>query len=98
MLGRQGIGFKMVDHIILEVNGHLALLGLHPLATDGEDVIPAILVEHIGQQRRTQDVTHLNTTQARLDLRHHLLGHHIALHHVGLVGFDHAEQGFRRPG
>ena len=68
-----------------------ALLRRNALAGDGEDVIPTVLVEQVGQQRRAQDLANLRAAQAGLDLRHHLLRDHIALHDLDAVGFEHAK-------
>ena len=71
---------------------HAALLRRGALATDGEDVVPAVGVEHVGQQRSAQQGAHLVARQARTELRDHVLGDHIALHDFHAVRRDEAEQ------
>ena len=54
------------------------------------DVIPAVGMKNIHQQRRPQNKAHLVFRQARPQLRHHLLRHHVALLDINFVLIDDA--------
>ncbi len=95
-LARQFGRFQGGELVAVEARHHAAPLRLGTLAPDGEDVVPAVGVEDVGEQRRAEHVAHLRARHAGLDGGGLLARHHVALHHLDAVGGDDAEQVVRR--
>ena len=77
---RQGVLLKLQDYAPL----------LYHISTFAQlvEIIPAIGMESILDQRRTHDKAHLGFVHAGAQLQHHFGGDDIALLDIHLVGFD----------
>ena len=96
-LARQSAaGVDALQRVALEQDDDAAQLRLGALATDREDVVPAVGVERIGEQRRAEDVAHLGPGHARLDQRRLLAGDDVALDDLEPVRRDDAEEAVGR--
>src|SRR3954452_12629594 len=84
VLGRQ-IGGRAQQLVAVEEQGKpLLLFELAAFAID-EHIVPALGMERIGDQRRSQQKTHLRARHAGLQFRNRLLIQEIALLHIDLV-------------
>src|ERR671918_729800 len=83
--GGDHVAVEARDFAILEEYGELALLALGARLLAPVDVIPAVGVEDVGEQRRAQDRAHLLLAHAGLQLPDHFLRHEIALLDVDAV-------------
>ena len=68
-LGRLAAAFDALEDVVLEADDDPAQLRRRALAPDREDVVPAIGVERVGEERRAEHVAHLGAGQAGLDER-----------------------------
>ena len=64
-LGKGSAGVDALQRFALEQDDHPAQLRLGALAADREDVVPAVGMERVGEQRRAEHVAHLGAGQAR---------------------------------
>ena len=87
-LARHRVAFEAVEQFAVEEQRQTALLRLDALAPDREHVVPAVGMEHVGQQRGAEDFAHLLARHAGLERLDLFLGHEIALDHLDLVGRD----------
>ncbi|EDK59025.1 hypothetical protein BMAJHU_0710, partial [Burkholderia mallei JHU] len=80
-LGRQILGARPAGEAIArEIHHEIALLDdRRRAALEVEKVIPAIRMEHVGQQRRAEQRAHLLARHADLQLRRLFLRHEVAL-------------------
>lgn len=67
------ITFDAVEHIIDEEHRDHALLGRSTTRTVVIDVVPAVIAEHVRNQRRPQDEAHLLARHALAQLGKHVL-------------------------
>ena len=91
-LGRQVGRLHRLDHIAFEQHHHVAPLHVGIGPAQRKDVVPAVGMEGVGQQRRAQHVTHLQACQSGLDERRLFLSDGVALHDVDAVGRDEAQK------
>ena len=72
--------------VVDEVHGELPLIAPAVRPLEPVDVVPAVAVKNIREERRAECVAHLVLRHPGLELRHHLLGDVVALLDVDRVG------------
>src|SRR5688572_31086550 len=83
-----GVAVEARDLAVLEEHGELAALAFRARSFAPVEVIPAVGVKNVGEQRRAEDESYLLLAHARLQLRHHLLRDEIALLDVDAIRRD----------
>ena len=83
---RPHVAFEAYQVIILEVHGDVMCLAQFSAGLERVVIIPAILVEGVVHQRRTEQVLDLIPGQSRLDTVELILLDDISLLNVDLVG------------
>ncbi|MNV64081.1 hypothetical protein D3C71_1567080 [compost metagenome] len=89
-LVRHFIAFMAHQAVAFEEHRELAGLDLQLLALEREHILPAIRMEHAGQQGRAEDVAHLLAAHSGRECLDLFTGHEIALDHFDLVRSDSA--------
>lgn len=90
--GRQLVGLDACQRVAVKKHRQFALLRRLALALEGEYVVPAVGVEHAGQQRGAQHTAHLLARHARLQRLGLFPRNDIALQNVDFVRGDDAAQ------
>jgi len=86
--GGNDISAHMCQRIAFKHQNHAALLYDFAILAHLVEIVPAVGVEAINQQRRAHDKAHLRLGHAGTQLQHHLGGDNIALLDIHLVRLD----------